>query len=71
MPIRRSRTILSLAILLALAAAGRTLAESAAPAPAGSPGAVPAAPAKTAKATFAGGCFWCMEGPFDKVDGVL
>jgi len=23
-----------------------------------------------AKATFAGGCFWCMEGPFDKLDGV-
>ena len=22
-------------------------------------------------ATFAGGCFWCMEGPFDKLDGVL
>lgn len=21
-------------------------------------------------ATFAGGCFWCMEGPFEKVDGV-
>ena len=26
---------------------------------------------KTATATFAGGCFWCMEGPFDAVDGVL
>lgn len=25
----------------------------------------------TVKATFAGGCFWCMEGPFDKLDGVL
>ena len=23
------------------------------------------------KATFAGGCFWCMEPPFDKLDGVL
>ncbi|WP_445362398.1 peptide-methionine (S)-S-oxide reductase MsrA [Microbulbifer sp. ANSA003] len=22
-------------------------------------------------AIFAGGCFWCMEPPFDKVDGVL
>ncbi len=25
----------------------------------------------TAKATFAGGCFWCMEAPFDKTDGVI
>jgi peptide methionine sulfoxide reductase msrA/msrB len=23
------------------------------------------------KATFAGGCFWCMEHPFEKIDGVL
>ncbi len=22
-------------------------------------------------ATFAGGCFWCMEHPFDKIDGVI
>jgi peptide-methionine (S)-S-oxide reductase len=22
-------------------------------------------------ATFAGGCFWCMESPFDKLDGVI
>lgn len=22
-------------------------------------------------ATFAGGCFWCMEPPFDKIDGVV
>jgi len=24
-----------------------------------------------ATATFAGGCFWCMEGPFDEIDGVV
>ena len=24
-----------------------------------------------AKATFAGGCFWCMEGPYDKLPGVI
>ncbi len=25
----------------------------------------------TEKATFAGGCFWCMEPPFDKLPGVV
>lgn len=29
------------------------------------------AQAEEAKATFAGGCFWCMEPPFDKLDGVI
>jgi peptide-methionine (S)-S-oxide reductase len=28
-------------------------------------------PAGTAKATFAGGCFWCVEADFDKVPGVI
>lgn len=27
--------------------------------------------ANTEKAIFAGGCFWCMEAPFDKQSGVL
>jgi peptide-methionine (S)-S-oxide reductase len=31
----------------------------------------PAVAQETARATFAGGCFWCMEPPFDKLDGVL
>jgi peptide methionine sulfoxide reductase msrA/msrB len=26
---------------------------------------------KTEKATFAGGCFWCMERPFKSLDGVI
>jgi len=26
---------------------------------------------KLDKATFAGGCFWCMEHPFEKLEGVL
>ena len=30
-----------------------------------------AQPAKTEKATFAGGCFWCMEQPFDELPGVI
>jgi len=40
----------------------------------GAVGRTPAAPATaptTAKATFAGGCFWCVESDFDKVPGVL
>jgi peptide-methionine (S)-S-oxide reductase len=28
-------------------------------------------PPGTELATFAGGCFWCMEPPYDKLDGVL
>ena len=36
--------------------------------PAGKP--APGSPG-LAKATFAGGCFWCMEPPYDKVDGVV
>ena len=34
------------------------------------PGNAPA-PESTARAIFAGGCFWCVESDFDKVDGVL
>jgi peptide-methionine (S)-S-oxide reductase len=29
------------------------------------------APRNAEKATFAGGCFWCMEAPFDKLPGVV
>ena len=32
---------------------------------------IASAQAGTEKATFAGGCFWCMEPPFEKLDGVL
>jgi peptide-methionine (S)-S-oxide reductase len=39
-------------------------------APAQSPAPAPL-PAGTEKATFAGGCFWCVEADFDKVPGVL
>jgi peptide-methionine (S)-S-oxide reductase len=36
------------------------------------PHAAAQAPApKPALATFAGGCFWCMEPPFDKLPGVI
>jgi peptide-methionine (S)-S-oxide reductase len=33
--------------------------------------AAPASAQERAKATFAGGCLWCMEPPFDKLDGVI
>lgn len=29
------------------------------------------APQDLAVATFAGGCFWCMEPPYDKLDGIV
>lgn len=53
-----SRRALFLAALLVLAA--RLPGEAAAP-----------ADAKLARATFAGGCFWCMEPPFDALPGVI
>jgi peptide-methionine (S)-S-oxide reductase len=31
----------------------------------------PAGAQELGRATFAGGCFWCMEPPFDKLDGVI
>jgi peptide-methionine (S)-S-oxide reductase len=65
---RRNDMKKTLAILAVLVAVGLL---------AGSPGGVdkPAAAAqddrRLAKATFAGGCFWCMEPPFDKLEGVV
>jgi peptide-methionine (S)-S-oxide reductase len=52
---------LLLAAFVALAAAGAAAqTQPTGPAPAG-----------LAKATFAGGCFWCVESDFDKVPGVV
>ncbi len=48
---------------LALAAALALTCAGAAPAPAAPPG--------MAVATFAGGCFWCMQPPFDSLPGVV
>jgi len=52
--------------VLALAALVSLAPGAAAQAPAPAPKA-----AATAVATFAGGCFWCMEPPYDKLPGVI
>ncbi|HEV7500092.1 MAG TPA: peptide-methionine (S)-S-oxide reductase MsrA [Vicinamibacteria bacterium] len=46
-------------LAIAAALSARTPVRAASPAPG------------LAHATFAGGCFWCMEGPFDRVPGVV
>lgn len=55
--------ILAAAIVAGLAVAALAPSGAAAPTPEPKPG--------LARATFAGGCFWCMEGPFDRVPGVV
>ncbi len=62
---RSVRRCLAAALLGAMA--GAAIGQSAAPA---AP-ATATATASTAKAVFAGGCFWCVESDFDQVDGVL
>ena len=56
-----SRLLRALAALALLAAASAALAQ----------GAPPTAEAGRKIAIFAGGCFWCMEHPFDEIDGVI
>jgi peptide-methionine (S)-S-oxide reductase len=64
-----------LGIMIALAVgigAAVTVGRSSARGPADSKAmaAAPVVPPGAAKATFAGGCFWCMEPPFEKLAGV-
>ena len=59
----RLSTLLAMAALVAGTIAFATAAEQTAQTPPTGVG--------LAKATFAGGCFWCMEPPFDKLDGVI
>jgi peptide-methionine (S)-S-oxide reductase len=58
------------AVALVLGVSRLRAAPSAASAAAAKPAAQGSA-AGYAKATFAGGCFWCMEGPYDNLDGVV
>jgi peptide-methionine (S)-S-oxide reductase len=73
-PIQRSAALgvllaAGLAAGLAFALTTQTTSPRPAPRPRANPPAVKSE--KLAKATFAGGCFWCMEPPFDEIDGVV
>ncbi len=65
-PTFASRLIILL--LCALFGCGAIAADAA---PQSGPAAAAGEPAMLETATFAGGCFWCMEGPFDALDGVV
>jgi peptide-methionine (S)-S-oxide reductase len=69
MSTRRRALLYSAALVAAgLAACSRpTVPEAPGPQSA----AAPAVSGATATATFAGGCFWCVESDFDRLDGVL
>jgi peptide-methionine (S)-S-oxide reductase len=64
-----SLTVVSIACVLALLAFGLRGQNTPQNQPARAQ--APAHGAKLAKATFAGGCFWCMEPPYDKLPGVI
>ncbi len=62
--VRNATLVFAATLLLGLAAICQAQApKSAAKAAAANPG--------YAKAIFAGGCFWCMEPPYDKLNGVI
>ncbi len=68
-PLSAALTVAALAALVACRPATGTGAQGTAePGPAAPAG---AATGGLATATFAGGCFWCMEGPFDELPGVV
>ncbi|MEM7612893.1 MAG: peptide-methionine (S)-S-oxide reductase, partial [Pseudomonadota bacterium] len=63
---------LLLTIAIAAVALTALLANAGAQSDAAAQNAAPAdEPSNVATAIFAGGCFWCMEPPFDELDGVL
>ena len=59
MKIYKLVALLGLSICVVLSLSGPTMSQD--PEPEG----------RVAKATFAGGCFWCMEHPFDELEGVV
>ena len=66
----KRRTWMAAGAVFALAVAAG-VANSQNPGTSAAPAAQAAPMAGTAKATFAGGCFWCVEADFDKVPGVI
>ncbi|MFK7987233.1 MAG: peptide-methionine (S)-S-oxide reductase MsrA [Sandaracinaceae bacterium] len=62
------RTLPMLVAALALVACAPSSSQGQASAPSTERAAAP--PSGRAVAIFAGGCFWCMEGPFEALDGV-
>jgi peptide-methionine (S)-S-oxide reductase len=68
-----SRFLPRMVVLSALAACGNFAGAGGTLAPDRTPQTLAAPPPLTyqAAAVFGGGCFWCMEKPFDKVPGVL
>lgn len=60
-----------ISLLLCLLSLTIGFAAPACAAPDDSPRATAIAPDTTATAIFAGGCFWCLEKPFDELPGVL
>jgi peptide-methionine (S)-S-oxide reductase len=67
----RSRSVPTIPTLLAVALCVALVAMSRAGGAADGGAASTMSKPATETATFAGGCFWCMEPPFDAVDGVL
>jgi peptide-methionine (S)-S-oxide reductase len=59
----RTKLMLVLAVVVLIVAAFTTVG--------GATSVTPPAAKGLAKATFAGGCFWCMEPPFERLKGVV